>query len=581
MDLGPEGSEMKRSPRIAAALLTLTACAALPASSYAAEAWLQPETLSKPGTSNDQADLATNSPGVAAVIWSEFANNRTPRFRILVSTRQPNARWAPPQQLSGPDEAGTGAIGVDPQGRITAVWSEGLASTMMYALKLPGQPWSAAAPIPDGDGGNPDIVVASDGTATAVWQKGTTADTLVIRAARRPVGGPWSAVETISPAWSYRPHVEGDTAGDVTVSYTHEAAGGTQRYMYAVDRPNSGPWGTQTPVGGPALTDNVSDLVVAPNSGLAAVFWQDGSLTAPMAARVRTLGTAWSAGTTTPISGGTAGRLDLSERDRAAVDGQGLVTAVWTAGKKVLTAYRSETTGTWTAPTPPAEIDPGDGAMPLENSQIASNAFGRAVATWTAVGSANRFALRGPGGGAPWSAPKPIDAVPADAVPLDLAVDDTGRVVYAWSAELGLNNDTLAISTYGNPLQNPQPPAPGGPAPPTNPPGGGGGGSAKAALKGTPTSAKGVKFVVTMPAAGSAKITLFRARAGKASVAAAAARFKRVGVVRKQLKQGRNVVTVKKVRKRKLARGRYRAIIAASAGGQKLKPVRVTFKIKR
>jgi hypothetical protein len=574
---------MNRLPRLVAGLIAAGAIAALPASSYAAEGWLQPETLSKPGTDNDAVDLATNSPGVAAVIWTEFVGNRTPRFAVRVSTRQPNARWAPSQQLSGAGEAGSGAIGVDPQGRITAVWSEGLASKMMWAVKLPGQAWSAAEPIPDGDGGNPDIFVASDGTATAVWQKGTTADTLVIRAARRPAGGAWSAVETISPTWSYRPHIEGDTAGNVSVSYTHEAAG-SQRYIYAVDRPNSGPWGTQTPVAGPAITDNISDLVVAPNSGLAAVFWQDGSTTAPMAARTRSLGTAWSGGTTTSITGGTAGRLDLEERDRAAVDGQGLVTAVWAAGKKVLTAYRSETTGSWTAPTPPLEIDAGDGTTSLENVQLASNAFGRALATWAAVGSANRYSLRGPGPGTPWSAPKAIDGVPADATPQDSAVDDTGRVAYVWTSDLGFNVSQLAISTYGNPLQNPQPPAPGGPAPPTNPPSSGGagsgGGSAKAKLKGSATTARGVTFVVTMPAAGRAKITLFRARAGK-KASAAAARYKRVGVVRKNLSKGRNVVKVKRIRKRKLARGRYRATIAATAAGRHLAPIRVNFTIKR
>jgi hypothetical protein len=562
--------------RIVTGLIAALACLALAGTASAAESWLQPETLSKPGTDNDQAELATNSPGVAAVIWTEFANNRTPRFRVRVSTRQPNARWAPSQQLSGAGEAGSGAIGVDPQGRITAVWSEGLASTMMWAVKLPGQAWSAAQPITDGDGGNPDLFVASDGTATAVWQKGTTADTLVIRTARRPPGGPWSSVETISPAWSYRPHIEGDTAGDVTVSYTHDAGGGSQRYIYAVDRPNSGPWGAQTPLAGPAITDNVSDLVVAPNSGLAAVFWQDGGLTAPMGARTRALGGAW--GATTPITGTTAGRLDLDERDRAAVDGQGLVTAVWFAGKKLLSAYRSETTGTWTAPDPPLAIDPGDGTTALENGQVASNAFGRAVATWTAVGDANRFSLRGPGPGAPWSAPQPVGGVPADAYGLDVAVDDTGRVAYVWAAGTAFNVSTLAVSTYGNPLQNPQPPAPPGPAPPTNPPSSPG--SAKGKLTGTPTTARGVKFVVTMPAAGTARIALFRAgRAGKA--AAAAAKYRRVGVVRRALHKGRNVIAVKRLRHRKLTRGRYRATITASAGGQKLKAIRIAFRIRR
>jgi hypothetical protein len=41
----------------------------------------------------------------------------------------------------------------------------------MFADKAPGQPWTAAAAIPDGDGQKPDLFVASNGTATAVWQK--------------------------------------------------------------------------------------------------------------------------------------------------------------------------------------------------------------------------------------------------------------------------------------------------------------------------------------------------------------------------------------------------------------------------
>jgi hypothetical protein len=109
---------------------------------------------------------------------------------------------------------------------------------------------------------------------------------------------------------------------------------------------------------------------------------------------------------------------------------------------------------------------------------------------------------------------------------------------------------------------------------------GGSGSSANAALKGTATTARGVTFVVTMPAAGRAKITLFRARAGK-KASAAAAKYKRVGVVRKTLRKGRNVVKVKRIKKRKLARGRYRATIAATAAGQKLTPLKVNFTIRK
>src|SRR3954447_2545175 len=567
-----------------ATLLVLGACAALPATAQGAETWLRPETLSKPGTFNDTARLATNSPGIAAVIWAEFANGRDPRARIRVSTREPGTAWALSEQLSGAGESGAGAVGVDPQGRITAVWDE--ADKVMFADKAPGHPWTAGQAIPDGDGQKPDLFVASNGTATAVWQKGPPATTLVIRTARRPLGGSWSAVETISPAWSYRPHIEGDTAGDVTVSYTHET-GGSNTFIYAVDRPNSGPWGAQTPIAGPALTDNISDLVVAPNSGRATVFWQDGSLSAPLAARTRTAAADWlTGGTTEHISGTTGGRLDLEERDRAAVDGMGLVTATWIAGNKVLTAYRSESAGGWTAPATPAEIPPRDGTQPGE-LQIASNAFGRAVTTWT--GSANRWSLRGPGAGAPWSAPKAIDGVPADAGGLNLAVDGTGRVSYAWLAgdPEDENIASLAISTYGNPLSSSQPPAPPGPARPTGGGASGGGGAgggsaatAKAKLQGSPTTKKGVAFVLTMPAAGSARIAIARAPSARKATASKV-KYRRVGVVKVTLKKGRNVVRVKRVKKRKLTRAKYRATITPKVGKRTLKPIQLRFRIRR
>jgi hypothetical protein len=176
--------------------------------------------------------------------------------------------------------------------------------------------------------------------------------------------------------------------------------------------------------------------------------------------------------------------------------------------------------------------------------------------------------------------------VPADALPLDMAIDDTGRVAYVWSAESGVTNvDSLAISTYGNPLSNPQPPAPPGNTPPTNPPpsgGGGGGGSASAsaALQGTPTSARGVTLVLTMPAAGTATIALDRSALPR-KAKWAAAKFRRLGVVKVKLKQGRNVVRIKKVKKRKLPPGSYRATITPKVGSQTLKKVKVTFKIKR
>jgi hypothetical protein len=89
-----------------------------------------------------------------------------------------------------------------------------------------------------------------------------------------------------------------------------------------------------------------------------------------------------------------------------------------------------------------------------------------------------------------------------------------------------------------------------------------------------------VAFVVTMPAAGTARILI--ACAGRARRAAtSAAKHRRVGVVRAKLKQGRNVVRVRRVKRRRLVRGQYRATITPKVGRQTLKPINLSFRIRR
>ena len=151
------------------------------------------------------------------------------------------------------------------------------------------------------------------------------------------------------------------------------------------------------------------------------------------------------------------------------------------------------------------------------------------------------------------------------------------------------------MSTYGDPLSNPEPVAPTGPAPPTGGGSAGGGGGAtppaewqqrpsgegQGLLEGTPTTSRGVAFVVRMPAAGTAKIVIAKAGRKAGGSALSAAKFRRVGTVRVKLKKGRNVVRVKRVKRRKLARGSYRATITPKVGPKALAPLKVKFRIRR
>ena len=90
----------------------------------------------------------------------------------------------------------------------------------------------------------------------------------------------------------------------------------------------------------------------------------------------------------------------------------------------------------------------------------------------------------------------------------------------------------------------------------------------------------GVAFVLTMPAAGSARIVIARAAPAR-KAATSKVKYRRVGVVKVKLKKGRNVVRVKKVKKRKLTRAKYRATITPQVGKRTLKPIQLKFRIRR
>lgn len=83
-----------------------------------------------------------------------------------------------------------------------------------------------------------------------------------------------------------------------------------------------------------------------------------------------------------------------------------------------------------------------------------------------------------------------------------------------------------------------------------------------------------------MPAAGSARIVIGRAAPARKATASKV-EYRRVGVVKVKLKKGRNVVRVKKVKKRKPTRAKYRAVITPKVGKKTLKPIQLKFRIRR
>jgi hypothetical protein len=91
---------------------------------------------------------------------------------------------------------------------------------------------------------------------------------------------------------------------------------------------------------------------------------------------------------------------------------------------------------------------------------------------------------------------------------------------------------------------------------------------------------RGVAFTLRLARPATVLITISRVT-GKSRSKLVAARAKRLGTVRFTGKAGANTFRVKKVRGKKLARGRYRAAIVAVEGSERSSARVVSFKIKR
>ena len=121
-------------------------------------------------------------------------------------------------------------IGIAPDGTATAVWrrSDGAKFIIQAATRPPGGSFGAAVNLSANgqDAANPRIAIAPDGTATTVWYRaGET--TSIIQAATRPPGGSFGAAVDLSAAGQTAFDPEIGVAPDGTATAVWRRANGT------------------------------------------------------------------------------------------------------------------------------------------------------------------------------------------------------------------------------------------------------------------------------------------------------------------------------------------------------------------
>ena len=367
--------------------------------------WQAPIKISAAGA-NDMPQVALDAKGDAVAVWRRFNGTE---FIVQGAVRRADARWQAPVNLSAAGHsASSPQVAVDPQGNAVAVWQRFRSRHVIAvqgAVRPVGGSWQAPVELSASDPDSsvhPQVAVAANGDAVAVW-KSDGASGFIVKSAARPAGGAWQAPVDISAAGPRTsqavlgqvfPQVAVDAQGNAVAVWDHPTA--TNSIVQGAVRA-AGTW--QMPVNLSAVGQNAESADVAVDlRGNAVALWgrsigasSIGTMSMVQAA-VRPAGETWQA----PVDLSTASQNEVIPR--VAVDPQGNAVAIWDvetrADSSIVQGAVRAAGGTWQAP---ADIVT-DGSNPLSSPDVAVDARGNAVAVWARSISRPKYLQEGIGG---------------------------------------------------------------------------------------------------------------------------------------------------------------------------------------
>jgi hypothetical protein len=283
--------------------------------------------LSAGGADAKTPRVAVNDAGAAAVAWVRD-DGTVDRAQARVRPAG-QAAFATAQDLSATGTSGQDAsnpdVAIDPSGVVTVAWSRVLPGGTRAQSRFLNAAGAIAAGIDDvSDAGDdsvaPNLAVDASGAAVVVFRACPTAGgDCAVKAAARPSGGSFGAVETISPRTDQNvfPKVVIDPAGTATAAFTPFTE---QTQTFLTRRPPGGSFGAVQAVS-PSDGSSLLPAVATDDQGNALVGWAFRSSAAgnPWAAQVSAFDAAAPTLDVAVPSTGTAGQaigMTASASDR-------------------------------------------------------------------------------------------------------------------------------------------------------------------------------------------------------------------------------------------------------------------------
>jgi len=426
-----------RRRALLASALALALSAGFSAHAHAAT-WLEPMNVSgahtsagcsflepQPGVASVQ--VAVDGRGDTIVVWTQRVGTEQ---HVRAAIRPAGGTFGPAQMLGETFPCyllsfigAAPALAAGANGDAVVVWAHPLAATTVIqaSVRRAGGAFGPAVTLSDGGrtaGRDPDVAIAADGSATAVWSWHDGANT-VIQAARRAPGGafpPPGGAQTLSAAGrdASAPRVAMNDRGDTAVVWTR--SNGANRIAQARVRRAGAAYAGAVNLSASGA-DAAAPAVALDPAGRATAVWLRAN---HVESRFLTAAGA--------LDGGVddvSDAADAGGSPSVALDAANNAVAVWTGNNSTKAAWRASRASF----SPPQAISaPGDAnALP----RVVMDAHGGAVAVWSQGLTAVQAARR-PAGGS-FGGVTDLTRPPGKGVDASAAADHEGNVVAAWT----------------------------------------------------------------------------------------------------------------------------------------------------
>ena len=178
------------------------------------------------------------APRVGARTWRIIGAVALTVWLTAATSAQAAPTWLAPVRVSSPTTGNSQTpvdVAVAPDGTTVAVWRrfDGTNSRIQAAVRPAGGSFAAAVTLSDAgvNASQPSVAIDSVGTTTAVWEQ-DQGGLEVIKARRRPSGGPFGGVQTLSDTGktSFSPQVAANGNGHAVAAWV-VYDGATSRYQ--------------------------------------------------------------------------------------------------------------------------------------------------------------------------------------------------------------------------------------------------------------------------------------------------------------------------------------------------------------